>query len=59
MPVFKIKLNGEWVDIYGGSGGDIDLSNYATKDEISEFQTAEQVQSLIDEALGVIENGSY
>lgn len=57
MPVFKIKLNGEWVDIYGG--GDVDLSNYATKDEISEFQTAEQVQSLIDEALGVIENGSY
>lgn len=59
MPVFKIKQNGEWINIAGGGGSDMDLSNYATKDEISEFQTAEQVQSLIDEALGVIENGAY
>ena len=65
-------------------GGSIDLSGYATKDEIpsvpanvsafindvgyakkidipdvSTFQTAEQVYALINEALGVIENGSY
>ena len=110
MPVFKIKQNGEWINIAGGggtidgvsqdfddvvngtpnginadtldgklaseyatknyvlaeieeaqlnSGGSVDLSNYATKDDISAFQTAEQVSSLINEALGVIENGSY
>ena len=61
MPVFKIKQNGEWINIAGG-GGNVDLSNYATKDEIpdvSAFQTAEQVSLLINEALGVIENGSY
>lgn len=142
MPVLKIKNNGKWVEIAGGSGGggsgsieiddiitidldgavegspnainadtlggraaseyatesyvsakiaeaqlggggdseDIDLSGYATKDDlsgfitesalvdyakkseipdVSAFQTAEQVSSLINEALGVIENGSY
>ena len=84
MPVFKIKQNGEWINIAGG-GGTIDgvsqdfddvvngtpnginadtldgklASEYATKDDISAFQTAEQVSSLINEALGVIENGSY
>lgn len=74
-----------------GGGSGVDLSDYATKDEIptkmsqlvndkgyltehqslidyakksdipdiSAFQTAEQVSTLINEALGVIENGSY
>ena len=81
----NIKLNGG-----GGTGGDIDLSNYATKAELptkvsqlqndsnfitredipSEYiteselnakgyQTAAQVQALITQALGVIENGTY
>lgn len=39
-----------------------DLSEYAKKSEIpnvSAFQTEAQVKTLIDEALGVIENGSY
>lgn len=39
-----------------------DLSNYALKTDIpdvSGFQTAEQVQAAINEALGVIENGTY
>lgn len=43
-------------------GNEVDLSEYAKKSEIpdvSAFQTAEQVSSLINEALGVIENGSY
>ena len=38
------------------------LANYALKTEIpdvSQYQTATQVQTLIDNALGVIENGSY
>lgn len=38
------------------------LANYALKSEIpdvSQYQTATQVQTLIDNALGVIENGSY
>jgi len=80
-----------WVDMDeegGGGSGNIDLSGYATKDDlknfiteipseyvtdseltsyakkseipdISAFQTAEQVSLLINEALGVIENGSY
>ena len=72
----------------GGDNGNIDLSGYATKEDlnkfiteipseyvtnselidyakkseipdVSAFQTAEQVASLINEALGVIENGSY
>jgi hypothetical protein len=55
----------------GGSSGDvdIDLSGLATKDDlasvqaeipdVSAFQTAAQVQALINEALGVIENGTY
>lgn len=45
-----------------GGGEPVDLSEYAKKEEIpdvSSFQTAEQVSSLINEALGVIENGSY
>lgn len=43
----------------------IDTSNFATKDEIpvvpdvSGFQTEQQVNTLINNALGVIENGSY
>ena len=43
------------------SGGSTDLSNYYTKTEIDNkgFQTATQVQTLIDNALGVIENGTY
>ena len=43
------------------SGGSTDLSNYYTKTEIDNkgFQTAAQVQTLIDNALGVIENGTY
>lgn len=38
------------------------LANYALKTEIpdvSQYQTATQVQTLIDNALGVIENGTY
>ena len=38
------------------------LANYALKSEIpdvSQYQTATQVQTLIDNALGVIENGTY
>lgn len=39
-----------------------DLSGYALKSEIpdvSSYQTAEQVNALVDAKLGVIENGSY
>lgn len=39
-----------------------DLSGYALKTDIpdvSGYQTAEQVQAAINEALGVIENGTY
>lgn len=41
-----------------GSGN---LDNYYTKTEIDNkgFQTASQVESAINKALGVIENGSY
>ena len=38
------------------------LANYALKTEIpdvSQYQTATQVQTLINNALGVIENGTY
>lgn len=50
---------------------DVDLSNYYTKEEtdaaiaaieipdVSAYQTEEQVNALIDSALGVIENGTY
>ena len=41
---------------------EVDLSNYALKTEIpdvSAFQTQEQVNALINTALGVIENGTY
>ena len=41
---------------------EVDLSNYALKTEIpdvSAFQTEEQVKTLINTALGVIENGTY
>lgn len=37
MPILKIKKGDEWVDVWGGATGgnvDIDLSDYATKDEI-------------------------
>ena len=41
--------------------GSVDLSNYYTKDQIDAkgYQTAAQVQTLINNALGVIENGTY
>lgn len=41
---------------------EVDLTNYALKSDIpdvSAYQTAEQVSTAINEALGVIENGSY
>lgn len=41
---------------------EVDLSNYALKTEIpdvSAYQTEEQVNALINTALGVIENGTY
>lgn len=43
-------------------GGDVDLSEYAKLTDIpdvSAYQTADQVTALINEALGVIENGTY
>ena len=52
-------------------GASVDLTGYATKKyvdeaigaieipEVSKFQTEEQVNALISEALGVIENGTY
>lgn len=58
-------INGESIvgtgNITISGGSSIDLSNYYTKTEIDNkgFQTAAQVQTLIDNALGVIENGSY
>ena len=36
-----------------------DVSGFVTADAISGFQTEEQVNSLINTALGVIENGAY
>lgn len=43
------------------TGGDVDLSNYYTKGEVDGkgYQTAAQVTAAINEALGVIENGTY
>ena len=41
---------------------DVDLTDYALKSEIpdvSAYQTEAQVEALINEALGVIENGTY
>jgi hypothetical protein len=41
---------------------EVDLTNYALKSDIpdvSAYQTAEQVSTAINEALGVIENGTY
>ena len=55
-------VSGEASGINADTLGGKAASEYATKDEIpdvSAFQTAEQVSSLINEALGVIENGSY
>lgn len=61
----KIKL---WVDtsaVGGVAWNDItdkpDLSGYATMTEIESkgYQTADQVNTLINQALGVIENGTY
>lgn len=61
----KIKL---WVDTSATGGiawDDItdkpDLSGYATMTEIENkgYQTADQVNTLINQALGVIENGTY
>jgi hypothetical protein len=49
----------EYVD---NAVGSIDLSGYATKGEIpdtSAFQTEDDVKSLIDLALGEVENGTY
>ena len=42
-------------------GGDVDLSEYAKTADIEAkgYQTADQVTALINEALGVIENGTY
>lgn len=42
-------------------GTDVDLSNYYTKNEVTSlgYQTEAQVQTLIDTALGAIENGTY
>ena len=73
MPEMK-TLNGyEIVDAKAREDiSKIDLSTYAKKSDIptvpsktsqltndSGYQTATQVQTLIDTALGVIENGSY
>lgn len=61
----KIKL---WVDtsaVGGVAWNDItdkpDLSGYATMTEVENkgYQTADQVNTLINQALGVIENGTY
>lgn len=61
----KIKL---WVDTSATGGvawNDItdkpDLSGYATMTEVENkgYQTADQVNILINQALGVIENGTY
>lgn len=61
----KIKL---WVDTSATGGvawNDItdkpDLSGYATMAEVESkgYQTADQVNTLINQALGVIENGTY
>ena len=43
------------------TGGDVDLTNYYTKGEVDGkgYQTAAQVTAAINEALGVIENGTY
>jgi hypothetical protein len=48
-----------WIDYSGGAT--LDMSDFITKDEISTlgYQTEEQVIALINEALGVIENGTY
>lgn len=54
----------------GGSGGNVDLSNYYTKEEtdnlisnvevdLTGYATEQYVNSAITEALGVVENGYY
>ena len=51
-----------WVEEKGYLTQHQSLANYALKSEIpdvSQYQTATQVQTLIDNALGVIENGTY
>ena len=51
-----------WVEEKGYLTQHQSLANYALKSEIpdvSQYQTATQVQTLINNALGVIENGTY
>ena len=51
-----------WVENKGYLTEHQSLANYALKTEIpdvSQYQTATQVQTLINNALGVIENGTY
>lgn len=55
-------VNDKIAEAQFGGGSGVVLSDYAKKSDIpdiSAFQTAEQVSTLINEALGVIENGSY
>lgn len=58
----KEDLNNFITEILSEYVTDSELTSYAKKSEIpdtSAFLTAEQISLLIDEALGVIENGSY
>lgn len=59
-PVFKIKVNGEWVEIPAlvGPRGENYILTEEDKAEIAQL-AAEEAKPYIDEVLGVIENGSY
>ena len=59
-PVMKIKINGEWVEVPAlvGPPGESYILSAEDKTEIAQM-AAEEAKPYIDEALGVIENGSY